>query len=369
MGQPEALAGDWKLGDEGRRSETSRPDSGLRGRLDEFSPFDILQVLLFLRRSGRLEFRRPDGLEAECALRDGRVVEAECGHLTGCEALLTLLWWVSGEFRFDSKATVATSVALGTEALMMDAVRLADEIELRAAWLPRSELPLRLEGGAALPEDPFGCGLGQVFEYLSGHPGVSRSAIENAMPLCPIKIRLALILLRPQLALESGVAPQQELATAASRWWKEICQRKPGGLRVLVAFAASGAFADIDRAVNALGRALDVPMTATAVSAQGPSFVRFRPPQGGVLSLTFLPITPKHRYLLETFAGSMAAVLFSGWASAGSEAEIWTSMVPQGVGFQVLDETRNLADELPAALLRLAEHGVDDEGTVVEFER
>ncbi|HRC84535.1 MAG TPA: hypothetical protein PK413_02875, partial [Thermoanaerobaculia bacterium] len=106
---------------------------------------------------------------------------------------------------------------------------------------------------------------------------------------------------------------------------------------------------------RSLADGLGSPTLATAVVPFGPSFLRFRPVHGGVLSVSLLPISRKNRFLFESLLDSVDAVIVSGWSEAGSEAEDWTALIPQGLDLEILDETGDLGAELAAVLRRRAE--------------
>ncbi len=67
--------------------------------------------------------------------------------------------------------------------------------------------------------------------------------------------------------------------------------------------------------------------------SDGPSFVRVHTVEGGVLSLTFVPMNAKNRFYFETFASSSDAVVICSTQSSNGEMKNWRAVVPEGVQF------------------------------------
>ncbi len=329
----------------------------LQGDLAVFNLFDSLQLLLMLRLSGLLWIDRADGESAFCRLAAGTVVEARRGHLEGREALIDLFWWREGAFRFQAQEEAADPVGekLRVEEVMLDAVRISDELHLRSTLVPPAGARLALSDGAEVPASDLCPSTAQVFAFLAENPGLARTQLEAVLPFAAEKVRLALAQLVEAGCLDLGRAvapstPDRQLQSAGSRF----AARFPAGLRLLVAHSPQSASAtELQNAARALAEALGVPDLATAASPVGPSFLRFRPPGGALLSLTFLPLSRRNRFLFETLAGLVDGVLLCGWKDAEEEAAAWTSQVPPNVDFEVLEETRAVGLELVAAVRRL----------------
>ena len=69
------------------------PEPLLAGQLATFSPFELMQFLVFSGKAGCLELERGDGRRASCHLAGGSITEATSGHLEGREAVLNFVWW------------------------------------------------------------------------------------------------------------------------------------------------------------------------------------------------------------------------------------------------------------------------------------
>jgi len=99
----------------------------MTGRLGLFSLVDLLQLLSGAHRSGRLLVRHPGG-DARIYVDDGDVVHAEFDALEGEEAIYALFADERGEFEFKNGLPAPrTTVRLGTQNLILEAVRRLDE--------------------------------------------------------------------------------------------------------------------------------------------------------------------------------------------------------------------------------------------------
>lgn len=100
---------------------------GFTGQLDQFQLVDIIQMCCISRRTGRLRLSK--GVEKGVLfLREGQIVHAVCGKLTGEEAVYRIIDWDFGEFSFDEGITVEVrSIQAGWESVVMEGVRRRDE--------------------------------------------------------------------------------------------------------------------------------------------------------------------------------------------------------------------------------------------------
>lgn len=142
---------------------TSRPTSGaapnvtmagaMSGMLEEVSLPDLLQLFSTSRKSGSLRLIQETD-RASVYLRDGRVIYAEIEgvELPPDKAAYRLMTWEKGMFVLEPPTTrsFAEELEMSTEALMMEAMRLKDEMENIRHKLPEPTDSLRL----ANPLDP-----------------------------------------------------------------------------------------------------------------------------------------------------------------------------------------------------------------------
>jgi len=335
----------------------------LAGRLEVFSPFEILQVLGQLQRSGRLEIGNGDGSPCTCQIALGQIQDVHWSQLEGREAAIAILSVNDGEFRFFAEEFPPREGGLSIEEIMLETARLTDELSLRARHLPPPSAPL-LPGPETPIEAVLDARVADVWNALQGQPPLTLKGLELAVAQSPLRIHLSIALLAESGALSPGaaedggeavaIAPKApETALNVNPLWGRLLQRYPRGVRLLIAHAPDAPAAELLAAARMLGRAIGQEEAPPNLSALGPSFLRFRPPGGGLLSLTFLPMTRQNRYLFDTLAADESAIVVCGWSSAGPEAELWLAAVPPDIDLEVLDETRSIGEELHAALVRL----------------
>jgi hypothetical protein len=325
-------------------AEASAPD--LEGDVAKIGLVDLVQFLDASQHPGALRVVDFEGHEATLTLGANGVSAAECGHLRGFEAMLAMLGWHRGHFTFVGGASDAPAVA-GVPAVVMESVRLEDELDRLIGDLPPEEAALKLrparsaeaEGGDA---DPLGCGLALVVDTLRAHPGVKRAELEQLAPLSPIKVRLSLCQLAHRGDLHTGKTvppPRRRPSIApASDWYARLSAPLGGSMRVLVATSAACDSHDLTAWVHGLAEAIDAEPTSISLGQSGPSFVRLRRRDGALLSLTFLPMCRKHRYLFHSFASSARISLFTEDA-AREELEDWRAQLHgDALGGQLIDE-------------------------------
>ena len=97
------------------------------GLLREMNLIDWMQSLEQGRKTCTLLLR--SGKET-CRLyfNQGQVTHAQCGHLTGNEAVYKVLTWADGEWEVDfTKSSSEHTTTMSTQGLMMEGLRLLDE--------------------------------------------------------------------------------------------------------------------------------------------------------------------------------------------------------------------------------------------------
>lgn len=97
------------------------------GTLGLFSLVDLFQLLSSARRTGRLVVEHPDAV-ARIYFDRGQAVHAEFGSLKGVDAIYSLFADERGSFEFRiGLPTPENSISVGTENLVLDAMRRIDE--------------------------------------------------------------------------------------------------------------------------------------------------------------------------------------------------------------------------------------------------
>src|SRR5690606_13400677 len=89
------------------------------------------------RKSGLIHLVSESVRQATLYFRNGKVIDAECGHLTGEEAVYRLLTWSDGEFEvLFRNVRRRDAIASSTQGLLMEGMRRLDEWGRLAEQLP-----------------------------------------------------------------------------------------------------------------------------------------------------------------------------------------------------------------------------------------
>jgi len=113
-----------------------KPQTGFRGELPSIDLATLIQVTCAKRE--RLVVRvQYQGREGYLYFADGRMVHATCGISAGESAAMRMLAWPAGDFTVvEHPWPSRTSIAIGTEALLIRAAQQRDEATLRAPTNP-----------------------------------------------------------------------------------------------------------------------------------------------------------------------------------------------------------------------------------------
>jgi hypothetical protein len=99
----------------------------LRGNLAQLSLLDIIRMLSFGKRSGRLDIRQ-GAKTGEIYLESGNIIHAVTGTQMGEQGVYTLMSWLEGDFSFTPDVEPPdTSITETTEQLMLEAARMAEQ--------------------------------------------------------------------------------------------------------------------------------------------------------------------------------------------------------------------------------------------------
>jgi CheY-like chemotaxis protein len=121
-----------------RRMETDAAgDKGFSGTLADVSVVDLIQTLQGHGRSGVIHLHSPQSGTGEIYFRQGAVVDAEAGRLSGREAMFRLFSWSQGTYRIEPKSIRRKdAVGLPPTALVMEGMRRLDEWQRLLKDLP-----------------------------------------------------------------------------------------------------------------------------------------------------------------------------------------------------------------------------------------
>lgn len=129
---------DWASG-----RKTSGKSSKIYGSLGSVSLNDILQLLGMSRRTATVSIRHHDK-DGEILFRDGTVLHAAAGSVTGEDALLRLVHWTEAEFVIDEgvRDAAPTTIAKSVDAVMLDVLTRLDEANLDGGAILTPATPL-----------------------------------------------------------------------------------------------------------------------------------------------------------------------------------------------------------------------------------
>jgi CheY-like chemotaxis protein/Flp pilus assembly protein TadD len=110
------------------------------GQLSDIAVVDLIQTIEISRKSGVVHFRNPEGRRAAIYFRNGKVIDAELGRLTGADAVYRLLVWADGQFEMEFKnVRRKDEIELSSQALLMEGMRRVDEWGRLCEQLPPLE--------------------------------------------------------------------------------------------------------------------------------------------------------------------------------------------------------------------------------------
>jgi CheY-like chemotaxis protein len=120
-----------------RLEALARGEERFVGDLEDFPLVDLLGALEANHKSGVVVLGAPGGARGEIYFRDGTVVDAEVGRLSGLDAVCRLFSWNQGRFEIEWKS-IRRKDAVGKEpgALLVEALRRLDEWRRLLADLP-----------------------------------------------------------------------------------------------------------------------------------------------------------------------------------------------------------------------------------------
>ncbi len=109
--------------------DMGQADDELRGTLANATVVDVLQFLHVAGRTGALVIERgASGEDATIYLSNGNVSHVVVGDATGLEALVRLMGWERGSFRFTAGVVCpVVTIDASFQASVMEAIRLYDE--------------------------------------------------------------------------------------------------------------------------------------------------------------------------------------------------------------------------------------------------
>jgi len=151
----------------------------LEGLLKEVDLVDVIQLIEMGRKTGMLLLESPWG-PGRVYFQQGDPVYAMTERWKGVEAFNTMLTWKEGRFKLDQKAvSIEPNIShSGGQELLMEGVRLADEMEESLRSLPPVDTVLRpAEGGDRGEGDRK-----KVVEAYAGGASIRKALERSGMP-------------------------------------------------------------------------------------------------------------------------------------------------------------------------------------------
>jgi CheY-like chemotaxis protein len=123
-----------------RIEERKEAKTRFTGTLGDMAVVDLIQTIEISRKTGVIHFQAPDVKRAAVYFRNGKVIDAELGHLQGEDAVYRLLLWTDGEFEVEFKNVRRKDVIeLSSQGLLMEGMRRVDEWGRMLEQLPPLE--------------------------------------------------------------------------------------------------------------------------------------------------------------------------------------------------------------------------------------
>jgi CheY-like chemotaxis protein len=149
--------------------DAARVAQEFEGELPQLPMLELLELLHGSRRTGELTVAGASG-SGSVALRGGEIMRALCGRVDGEKAVLRLLTFERGHFRFaPASVTGAPSLARPTHALLREGRRQLEEWHRMRSVLPAASVRLRMRvPRSAIPAElpAIACELLQLLEHF-----------------------------------------------------------------------------------------------------------------------------------------------------------------------------------------------------------
>jgi hypothetical protein len=337
-----------------------RPTSGsisksdLSGRIEVFSLYEVFEMLSSGRKTGQLKVTAPAG-EGRCILNRGSLLSAGIFRLSDTEAVIEMLSTRTGAFSFVTGPPTDAKGGLDLTSLLMETVRLEDEFERNSSHYPDESTRLGLSSrGVRTITDDLSCGAPHVLEVIANKPKITIPQLLAAVPLASIKIRLAVAWLSSSGILGEYNTQAITLQGIMDSWHQKLLFLGGGGSRILLAAHPEDGPHEMFKMVSTVALDTRSPMPEMTLPHDGPGVVRLRPPTGGLISITILPVHKRHRGTFQALAASAQLVAMGGVART-EEGAAWLGLIPETTGLVAWDETHEGPDSLRDALREYAD--------------
>lgn len=306
-------------------------------------------MLLSGRKSGQLGVTTDAG-EGRCLLNRGSLLSASILRLSDAEAVIEMLSSRGGAFSFTSMPPTDATGGMDLTSLLMETVRLEDEFERNASYYPDEATRLGLSSrGIRTVSDDLSCGAPHVLEVIANKPKITIPQLLAAIPLASIKIRLAVAWLSSSGILGEYNTQAITLQGIMDSWYQKLLFLGGGGSRILLATHPEDGPREIFGLISTVAEDTKAQMPEMTLPHDGPGVVRLRPPSGGLLSITILPVHKRHRSTFQSLAASAQLVAMGG-AGRTEEGAAWLGLIPETTSFVSWEEPQERPESLRDAL-------------------
>ncbi len=323
--------------------------SDLSGQIEAFSLYEVFEMLSRGRKSGVLKVITRSGA-GRCILNRGSLLSASILRLSDGEAVIEMLSNRTGAFTFTASPATDAKGGLDLTSLLMETVRLEDEFERNSAYFPDEGTRLGLSSrGIRVVTDDLSCGAPQVLEVIAHKPKMTTHQLQAAIPLASLKIRLAVAWLSSAGILGEHHTQAIALNNVLDSWHQKLLFLGGGASRVLLTTHPEDGPHEIFKMISTVAADTKAPMPEMTLPADGPGVVRLRPPTGGLLSITILPVHKRHRGTFQSLAAS-AQLVAMGVVAHTEEGEAWLSLIPETTGVVSWEQSQEGPESLRDAL-------------------
>lgn len=310
----------------------------LSGDIAKMALLSILQFLEMGKATGILRTESPDAPPGLCELREGRISSCALGHLHGREAVLAMLGQKTGLFAFASRDLSANherAIAVGP--MIMEAVRLEDELERVQGAHPGPDAALVLRDPHEIPLDPLECGGATVMATIAARPGTSAPTLERQLPLSPLQIALSVAWLASsgRLLSNQAVSCIRRLQPETDDCRAKLLARYPRGLRVVYGLPPAHDSHELIASITEIARTFDAGPAWMSLAPDGAAMARVRPRAGGLLSIACIAATRSRSELFRSLAATADLLFVTDRAEEGV-LESWRGLAPKHAPFSLL---------------------------------
>jgi DNA-binding response OmpR family regulator len=153
------------------------------GRLEEMGLLDLLQVIDVSRRSGELLIEHR-GQKGSLSFKDGQLLDAQLGKLSGPDAIYRLLTWEFGQYEFDFNAPERPRrIELSIAEVKEEGLKRLDQWNQMCGQLPSLDTVLRVDRAAVSDRgEPLSPEMNTVLRLFDGRRTMQEVIDQTGLP-------------------------------------------------------------------------------------------------------------------------------------------------------------------------------------------